>query len=241
MSPMHVKDGVGYFCKPCLKITKPRNHSRYKDLDPGVVYPPLRETPLTALNVLALSRSILYRVSWKLRKTKAHFFASPHDGAQVASNFICVNEGCLEAFTMLFIGTGAGLLTLKERGIKQVRMRADLSLGLLHYLKEAMHPQYKALQLPDIDVLGKQLDDISSRAIDAIMVTDDPTVHAAEHRLEGQGDGASLLLSCYGPTPAATIIEGIDVFVHDTLATGTAAHLLTVTCVCFFVYLFVVV
>jgi len=135
----------------------------------------IRKKRLTAFNRLALQRCIQYSVHVKLTGTtgheaslalKAHTFCVPHDGAEALAEHLSLNQGCLDAFSMTFIGEGSLFRLMKENcDISAHKVDPLLSFEMLHYFKGAGHPQYASVVIPPIAVFAPELQALSDRAL----------------------------------------------------------------------------
>ena len=110
-----------------------------------MLHPNIRGNSLTELNCVALQRSIQYTVHIKMfgtnrqsptPKLKSHAFCCPHNGADMISDTLVINDGCLQNFTMSFIGDEKMFRTMSSANkITHHRVDCELSFKVLNYLK----------------------------------------------------------------------------------------------------------
>ena len=74
----------------------------------------------------------------------------------------------------------------------------ETSLTFLRYVRDAGHPLYAGLQIPDIETFGAELTGLSRSASEAASLREDPLLRATETKLESSRNGASLLVSPSG-------------------------------------------
>ena len=218
-SLIHPNKHSGYFCKGCQQQDCGTCHSRFLDFDYGVSYlnnkvfqnnipEHIKGKELTVFNRLALQRSIQYTVHVKISATtgnasstkmKSHSFCVPHDGADVLAETIVLNEKCLDAFTMTFIGDAELFHLMKtENKITEHTVNAELSYHILYYLKGAGHPLYKEIEMPSLEEFTRHINSLSKKALDNVIIGSDALPQIWEMRMENKESGSSGLFTTYG-------------------------------------------
>ena len=160
---------------------------------------------LSEFNRLALQRSIQYTVHIKMfgtngkgsiPKLKSHAFCCPHNGADIISDSLVINKGCLQNFTMSFIGDEKMFKLMSSTNkITHHRVDCELSFKLLNYLKNAGHPLYAKIVLPELSVFSNDLNNLSKTAFDNIIINDEAVTQIMENKMENQEEGFSGLFS----------------------------------------------
>ena len=104
-------------------------------------------------------------------KMKSHSFCVPHNGADILSKTLVLNKKCLENFTMIFIGDNNMLKVVRSANkITAHTVSTELSFHVLMYLKNAGHPLYTAIILPEFEQFSKDITALSNKAFDSIFM-----------------------------------------------------------------------
>ena len=130
---------------------------------------------------------------------KSHCFCVPHDGADVLAETICLNEKSLDAFTMTFIGDAELFHLMKtENKITAHTVNAELSYHILYYLKDAGHPLYKRITIPNLEDFTRRINSLSEKALDNVIIGSDAISQVMEMGMKNQESGNSGLFNTYG-------------------------------------------
>ena len=111
-----------------------------------------------------------------------------------------LNHDALASFTLTFIGEGNLFRALQGKlgGFRDCRVDVETSLTFLRYVRDAGHPLYAGLDIPDVQAFGEELTGLSQSASAAARLREDPLLRAIETKMENGRSGASLLINPSG-------------------------------------------
>ena len=96
-------------------------------------------------------------------------------------------------------------------------VNTELSFHVLMYLKNAGHPLYAAIILPEFEQFSKDITALSNKAFDSIIVNDDAVTLIMENRMENQENGLSgLFNSNHGSILNKDVLTGIQKMVNTS-------------------------
>ena len=75
------------------------------------------------------------------------------------------------------------------------RVYSELSYQVLNYLKNAGHPLYAKIDLPELPVFSKDLNNLSKKVFENIITNDEAITQIMENRMENQEEGFPGLFS----------------------------------------------